>query len=166
MPSISNSSLGDASPLQRMQDLEDKRRYSKCFIPKNKMPVPPPDDVELEKHKNFNKYNLVPSYGLNGVVQPATEFSFKTSHSPFARKVNIDEKQFGDKKLYNFEGEGRPNINPHNPFSAAYGMERYDQSNRNQDPKNNTLEFSSILYSDDPFKRKHKNLPKTKLFYS
>jgi len=166
VPSISNSSLGDASPLQRMQDLEDKRRYSKCFIPKNKMPVPPPDDVELEKHKNFNKYNLVPSYGLNGVVQPATEFSFKTSHSPFARKVNLDEKQFGDKKLYNFEGEGRPNINPHNPFSAAYGMERYDQSNRNQDPKNNTLEFSSILYSDDPFKRKHKNLPKTKLFYS
>ena len=164
--SIQNSSLGYASPFQKLQDVEDRRRYNRCFIPKNKMPKPEPDEIELEKHKNFNKYELVPSYGLSGVLQPATEFSFKTSHNPLARKVNIDEKQFGDRKLYNFEGEGRPNMNPHNPFSASYGMQRYDQSKRNQDPKNNTLEFSSILYSDDPFKRKHKNLPKTKLFYA
>ena len=168
--SIQNSSLGYASPFQRLQDIEDRRRYSKCFIPKNKMPKPEPDEIELEKHKNFNKYELVPSYGLSSMPQPATEFSFKTSKNPFARKVNIDEKQFGDRKLYNFEGEGRPNTNPHNPFSASYGMERYDQSNKNQNPKNNTLEFSSVLYSDDPFKRKHKlvqnHLQRTKIFYA
>ena len=168
--SIQNSSLGYASPFQRLQDIEDRRRYSKCFIPKNKMPKPEPDEIELEKHKNFNKYELVPSYGLSSLPQPATEFSFKTSNNPFARKVNIDEKQFGDKKLYNFEGDGRPNTNPHNPFSASYGMEIYDQSNKNQNPKDNTLEFSSVLYSDDPFKRKHKlvqnHLQRTKIYYA
>ena len=164
--SIQNSSLGYASPFQRMQDLEDKRRYSKCFIPKNKMPVPPPDDVELEKHKNFNKYEMVPSFNLSGAFQPATEFSFKTSKSALARKVNIDEKQFADKKLYNFDGECRPNMDPHNPFSASYGMQRANQTKLNADLKDNTLEYSAVMYSDDPFKRKHKHLPKTKIFYS
>ena len=168
--SIQNSSLGYASPFQRLQDIEDRRRYNRCFLPKNKMPKPEPDEIELEKHKNFNKYELVPSYCLSSVPQPATEFSFKTSHNPLARKVNIDEKQFGDKKLYNFESDGRPNTNPHNPFSASYGMQRYDQSNKNQNPKDNTLEFSSVLYLDDPLKRKsrliHNHLSKTKLFYS
>jgi hypothetical protein len=168
--SIQNSSLGYASPFQRLQDIEDRRRYNRCFMPKNKMPKPEPDEIELEKHKNFNKYELVPSYSLSSVPQPATEFSFKTSHNPLARKVNIDEKQFGDRKLYNFECDGRPNINPHNPFSSSYGMERYDQSNKNQNPRDNTLEFSSVLYLDDPLKRKSRlirnHLSKTKLFYS
>lgn len=164
--SIQNSALGHLSPFQRIQDLEDKRRYSKCFIPKNKMPVPPPDDVELEKHKNFNKYEMVPSFNLSGAFQPATEFSFKTSRSALARKVNIDEKQFGDKKLYNFDGEGRPNMNPHNPFSASYGMQRANQTKLNADLQDNTLEYSAVMYSDDPFKRKHKHLPRTKIFYS
>ena len=74
-------------------------------------------------------------------------------------KITKDEKQFANKKLYNFEGDGRQNINPHNPFASSYGMEPYSQEVRNANLVNNTLEFSSILYSDDPLmriKQKHK----------
>ena len=160
-----NSSLGDASPFQNMEDIENKRRYGKCFIPVNKMPKPEATEEELEKFKNFNKYNLVPSFGLDSIAQPATEYSFQTSKSKFARKINIDDEQFANKKYYSF-GEGRKPNKPDNPFNASYGMERYNQSKRNADPKDNTLEYSSILYEDDPFKRKHKFIQRAKLFYA
>jgi hypothetical protein len=160
-----NSSLGDASPFQNMEDIENKRRYGKCFIPVNKMPKPEPTEEELEKFKNFNKYNLVPSYGLDSISQPATEYSFKTSQSKFARKIGIDDEQFGNKKYYSF-GEGRKPNKPDNPFNASHGMEPYNQAKRNADPKDNTLEYSSILYEDDPFKRKHKFIQRAKLFYA
>jgi len=154
--SLQNSKLGRHSPFQRMQDIENYRRYSKCFMPTNKVPKKQEDIIDLEKIKKFNQYELVPAYKISAIPQPATEFSFKTSDSKFARKIGIDEKQFADKKLYNFDGEGRPNMNPHNPFSASYGMERYDQSKRNQSNKNNALEYSSVMYLDDPLKRKKK----------
>ena len=157
--SIQNSKLGYASPFQRMDDIDSRRRYGKCFIPTNKMPSDPDTPEELARMKQFNTYPLVPSYGMSSIAQPATEFSFKTSSSPFARKITKDEKQFANKKLYNFEGDGRQNINPHNPFASSYGMEPYSQEVRNANLVNNTLEFSSILYSDDPLmriKQKHK----------
>jgi len=160
-----NSSLGDASPFQNMEDMENKRRYGNCFIPVNKMPKPEPTEEELEKFKNFNKYNLVPSYGLDSISQPATEYSFKTSQSKFARKIGIDDEQFGNKKYYSF-GEGRKPNKPNNPFNASHGMEPYNQAKKNADPKDNTLEYSSILYEDDPFKRKHKFIQRAKLFYA
>jgi hypothetical protein len=160
-----NSSLGDASPFQNMEDIENKRRYGKCFIPVNKMPKPEATEEELEKFKNFNKYNLVPSYGLDSIAQPATEYSFKTSQSKFARKIGIDDEQFGNKKYYSF-GEGRKPNKPDNPFNASHGMEPYNQAKKNADPKDNTLEYSSILYEDDPFKRKHKFIQRAKLFYA
>ena len=157
--SIQNSKLGYASPFQRMDDIDSRRRYGKCFIPTNKMPSDPDTPEELARMKQFNTYPLVPSFGMSSIAQPATEFSFKTSSSPFARKITKDEKQFANKKLYNFEGDGRQNINPHNPFASSYGMEPYSQEVRNANLVNNTLEFSSILYSDDPLmriKQKHK----------
>jgi hypothetical protein len=157
--SIQNSKLGYASPFQRMDDIDSRRRYGKCFIPTNKMPSDPDTPEELARMKQFNTYPLVPSFGMSSIAQPATEFSFKTSSSPFARKITKDEKQFANKKLYNFEGDGRQNINPHSPFASSYGMEPYSQEVRNANLVNNTLEFSSILYSDDPLmriKQKHK----------
>ena len=157
--SIQNSKLGYSSPFQRMEDIDSRRRYGKCFIPTNKMPSDPDTPEELARIKQFNTYPLVPSYGLSSIAQPATEFSFKTSNSPFARKITKDEKQFANKKLYNFEGDGRQNINPHNPFASSYGMEPYSQEVRNANLVNNTLEFSSIMMSDDPLmriKQKHK----------
>jgi hypothetical protein len=157
--SIQNSKLGYSSPFQRMEDIDSRRRYGKCFIPTNKMPSDPDTPEELARVKQFNTYPLVPSYGLSSIAQPATEFSFKTSNSPYARKITKDEKQFANKKLYNFEGDGRQNINPHNPFASSYGMEPYSQEVRNANLVNNTLEFSSIMMSDDPLmriKQKHK----------
>jgi len=157
--SIQNSKLGYASPFQRMDDIDSRRRYGKCFIPTNKMPSDPDTPEELARMKQFNTYPLVPSYGLSSIAQPATEFSFKTSSSPFARKITKDEKQFANKKLYNFEGDGRQNINPHSPFASSYGMEPYSQEVRNANLVNNTLEFSSIMHSEDPLmriKQKHK----------
>lgn len=157
--SIQNSKLGYASPFQRMDDIDSRRRYGKCFIPTNKMPSDPDTPEELARMKQFNTYPLVPSFGMSSIAQPATEFSFKTSSSPFARKITKDEKQFANKKLYNFEGDGRQNINPHSPFASSYGMEPYSQEVRNANLVNNTLEFSSIMHSDDPLmriKQKHK----------
>ena len=151
--SIQNSKLGYASPFQRMDDIDSRRRYGKCFIPTNKMPSDPDTPEELARMKQFNTYPLVPSFGMSSIAQPATEFSFKTSSSPFARKITKDEKQFANKKLYNFEGDGRQNINPHNPFASSYGMEPYSQEVRNANLVNNTLEFSSIMIEDNPFKR-------------
>jgi hypothetical protein len=149
--SIQNSKLGYASPFQRMEDIDDRRRYGKCFMQTNKLPKVDTEE-DVKKFETFNEYPLVPSFKLSGIAQPATEFSFKTSTNPYARKINIDEKQYGNKKLYNFECTD-PRIKPYNPFASSYGMEPYDQARRNPNNVNNTLEFSSVMFNDDPFKR-------------
>jgi len=150
--SIQNSKLGYDSPFQRMDDIDNRRRYGKCFMPTNKLPKDPDTQEELNKTKGFNTYPLVPSYSLSGLMQPATEFSYKQSTDPHARKINIDEKQFANKKLYNFE-ETDKRIRPTNPFASSYGMESIEQSQRNPNNVKNTLEFSSVMVDDDPFKR-------------
>lgn len=150
--SIQNSKLGYDSPFQRMEDIDNRRRYGKCFMPTNKLPKDPDTQEELNKTKGFNTYPLVPSYNLSGLMQPATEFSYKQSTDPHARKINIDEKQFANKKLYNFE-ETDKRIRPTNPFASSYGMESIEQSQRNPNNVKNTLEFSSVMVDDDPFKR-------------
>jgi len=150
--SIQNSKLGYDSPFQRMDDIDNRRRYGKCFMPTNKLPKDPDTQEELNKTKGFNTYPLVPSYSLSGLMQPATEFSYKQSTDPHARKINIDEKQFANKKLYNFE-ETDKRIRPTNPFASSFGMESIEQSRRNPNNVKNTLEFSSVMVDDDPFKR-------------
>jgi len=150
--SIQNSKLGYDSPFQRMEDIDNRRRYGKCFMPTNKLPKDPDTQEELNKTKGFNTYPLVPSYSLSGLMQPATEFSYKQSTDPHARKINIDEKQFANKKLYNFE-ETDKRIRPTNPFASSFGMESIEQSHRNPNNVKNTLEFSSVMVDDDPFKR-------------
>jgi hypothetical protein len=150
--SIQNSKLGYDSPFQRMEDIDNRRRYGKCFMPTNRLPKDPDTQEELNKTKGFNTYPLVPSYSLSGLMQPATEFSYKQSTDPHARKINIDEKQFANKKLYNFE-ETDKRIRPTNPFASSFGMESIEQSHRNPNNVKNTLEFSSVMVDDDPFKR-------------
>lgn len=150
--SIENSKLGYDSPFQRMHDIDDRRRYSKCFMPTNKLPKDRDTQENLDKTKGFNTYPLVPSYNLSTLMQPATEFSFKQSTDPHARKINIDERQFANKKLYNFE-ETDKRIRPTNPFASSYGMESIEQSQRNPNNVKNTLEFSSVMVDGDPFKR-------------
>ena len=150
--SIQNSKIGYDSPFQRMQDIDDRRRYGKCFMPTNALPKDPDTQDNLDKTKGFNTYPLVPSYNLTSLMQPATEFSFKQSTNPHARKINIDERQFANKKLYNFE-ETDKRIRPINPFASSYGMESIEQSQRNPNNVKNTLEFSSVMTDDDPFKR-------------
>jgi hypothetical protein len=150
--SIQNSKLGYDSPFQRMEDIDNRRRYGKCFMPTNKLPKDPDTQENLDKTKGFNTYPLIPSYNLSGLMQPATEFSYKQSTNPHARKINIDEKQFANKKLYNFE-ETDKRIRPTNPFASSYGMESIEQSQRNPNNVKNTLEFSSVMVDDDPFKR-------------
>jgi len=86
--SIQNSKLGYASPFQRMEDIDDRRRYGKCFMQTNKLPKVDTEE-DVKKFETFNEYPLVPSFKLSGIAQPATEFSFKTSTNPNARKINI-----------------------------------------------------------------------------
>ena len=153
-----NSDLGYDSPFQRIQDQEDKRRFGMCYLPTSKLPKPETQE-DLNKVKSFNTYPLVPSQNLSGIMQPAGELSFKSSTNPNARKITIDEKQFANTKLYNFEPT-QVNIKPNNPFSGMYGMQPLDQIKRNPDIQANTLEFSSVMYDDCPFERiknKYKN---------
>jgi hypothetical protein len=153
-----NSDLGYDSPFQRIQDQEDKRRFGMCYLPTSKLPKPETQE-DLNKVKSFNTYPLVPSQNLSGIMQPAGELSFKSSTNPNARKITIDEKQFANTKLYNFE-TNQVNIKPNNPFSGMYGMQPLDQIKRNPDIQANTLEFSSVMYDDCPFERiknKYKN---------
>jgi hypothetical protein len=146
-----NSDLGYDSPFQRIQDQEDKRRFGMCYLPTSKLPKPETQE-DLNKVKSFNTYPLVPSQNLSGIMQPAGELSFKSSTNPNARKITIDEKQFANTKLYNFE-PNQVNIKPNNPFSGMYGMQPLDQIKRNPDIQANTLEFSSVMYDDSPFER-------------
>ena len=146
-----NSDLGYDSPFQRIQDQEDKRRFGMCYLPTSKLPKPETQE-DLNKVKSFNTYPLVPSQNLSGIMQPAGELSFKSSTNPNARKITIDEKQFANTKLYNFEPT-QVNIKPNNPFSGMYGMQPLDQIKRNPDIQANTLEFSSVMYDDCPFER-------------
>jgi len=146
-----NSDLGYDSPFQRIQDQEDKRRFGMCYLPTSKLPKPETQE-DLNKVKSFNTYPLVPSQNLSGIMQPAGELSFKSSTNPNARKITIDEKQFANTKLYNFEPT-QVNIKSNNPFSGMYGMQPLDQIKRNPDIQANTLEFSSVMYDDCPFER-------------
>jgi hypothetical protein len=156
--STQNSSLGYDSPFQKIEDQENRRKFNYCYLPTNKLPKPETQE-DLDKAKSFNTYPLVPQQSLVGMMQPASELSFKTSTNPNARKITIDEKQFADTKLYNFEPT-QVNIKPTNPFSSMYGMEAIDQIKRNPNNVKNTLEFSSVMYDDCPIeriKRKYKN---------
>jgi hypothetical protein len=146
-----NSDLGYDSPFQRMQDQEDKRRFGMCYLPTSKLPKPETQE-DLNKVKSFNTYPLVPSQSLSGIMQPAGELSFKSSTNPNARKIGIDEKQFANTKLYNFEPT-QVNLKPNNPFSSFYGMEPLDQIKRNPNIQANTLEFSSVMYDDCPLEK-------------
>ena len=166
--STQNSSLGYDSPFQKIEDQENRRKFNYCYLPTNKLPKPETQE-DLDKAKSFNTYPLVPQQSLVGMMQPASELSFKTSTNPHARKITIDEKQFADTKLYNFEqpmqhigsrsspsGLNEPtqvNIKPTNPFSSMYGMEAIDQIKRNPNNDKNTLEFSSVMYDDCPISR-------------
>ena len=149
--STQNSSLGYDSPFQKIEDQENRRKFNQCYLPTNKLPKPETQE-DLDKAKSFNTYQLVPQQSLVGMMQPASELSFKTSTNPNARKITIDEKQFADTKLYNFEPT-QVNIKPTNPFSAMYGMEAIDQIKRNPNNVKNTLEFSSVMYDDCPIDR-------------
>ena len=146
-----NSDLGYDSPFQRMQDQEDKRRFGMCYLPTSKLPKPE-TQKDLNKVKSFNTYPLVPSQSLSGIMQPAGELSFMSSTNPNARKIGIDEKQFANTKLYNFEPT-QVDLKPNNPFSSFYGMEPLDQIKRNPNIKANTLEFSSAMYDDCPLEK-------------
>jgi hypothetical protein len=157
--STQNSSLGYDSPFQKIEDQENRRKFNQCYLPTNKLQRPETQE-DLDKAKSFNTYPLVPQQSLVGMMQPASELSFKTSTNPNARKITIDEKQFADTKLYNFEPT-QVNIKPTNPFSSMYGMEAIDQIKRNPNNVKNTLEFSSVMYDDCPIeriKRKYKKV--------
>jgi hypothetical protein len=128
--SVQNSDLGYASPFQRMDDIDDRRRFGKCFMHANKMPKDADTQDELDKAKAFNTYSLVPSFDLSSRMQPATPLSFINSTSKFARKVTGDE------------------------------MEPINQGKRNVSNLKNKLEFTTLLHSDDPLMRikdKYKN---------
>jgi len=128
--SVQNSDLGYASPFQRMDDIDDRRRFGKCFMHVNKMPKDADTQDELDKAKGFNTYSLVPSFDMHSRMQPATPLSFINSTSKFARKLTKDE------------------------------MEPINQGKRNVNNVKNTLEFPTLLYSDDPLMRikdKYKN---------
>jgi hypothetical protein len=128
--SVQNSDLGYASPFQRMDDIDDRRRFGNCFMHANKIPKDPDTQDELDKAKGFNTYSLVPSFDLSSRMQPATPLSFINSTSKFARKVTGDE------------------------------MEPINQGKRNVSNLKNKLEFTTLLHSDDPLMRikdKYKN---------
>ena len=128
--SVQNSDLGYASPFQRMDDIDDRRRFGKCFMHGNKMPKDPDTQDELDKAKGFNTYSLVPSFDMSSRMQPATPLSFINSTSKIARKITADE------------------------------MEPINQGKRNVSNLKNTLEFPTLLYSEDPLKKikdKYKN---------
>jgi hypothetical protein len=130
--SVQNSDLGYASPFQRMDDIDDRRRYGKCFMHVNKMPKDPDTQEELEKAKGFNTYSLVPSFDMSSRMQPATPLSFINSTSKFARKITGNEQ----------------------------GMEPINQGKRNVSNLKNPLEFPTLLFSEDPLKKikdKYKN---------
>jgi hypothetical protein len=130
--SVQNSDLGYASPFQRMDDIDDRRRYGKCFMHVNKMPKDPDTQEELEKAKGFNTYSLVPSFDMSSRMQPAGNLSFINSTSKFARKITGNEQ----------------------------GMEPINQGKRNVSNLKNTLEFPTLLFSEDPLKKikdKYKN---------
>jgi hypothetical protein len=159
--STQNSSLGYDSPFQKIEDQENRRKFNQCYLPTNKLPQPETQQ-DLDKAKSFNTYPLVPQQSLVGMMQPASELSFKTSTNPNARKITIDEKQFADTKLYNFEPT-QVNIKPTNPFSAMYGMEAIDQIKRNPNNDKNTLEFSSVMYDACPIERIKRKYNKNKI---
>jgi hypothetical protein len=128
--SVQNSDLGYASPFQRMDDIDDRRRFGKCFMHGNKMPKDADTQDELDKAKGFNTYSLVPSFDMHSRMQPATPLSFINSTSKFARKLTKDE------------------------------MEPINQGKRNVNNVKNTLEFPTLLFNDDPLMRikdKYKN---------
>jgi hypothetical protein len=128
--SVQNSDLGYASPFQRMDDIDDRRRFGKCFMHGNKMPKDADTQDELDKAKGFNTYSLVPSFDMSSRMQPATPLSFINSTSKFARKLTKDE------------------------------MEPINQGKRNVNNVKNHLEFPSLLFNDDPLMRikdKYKN---------
>ena len=128
--SVQNSDLGYASPFQRMDDIDDRRRFGKCFMHVNKMPKDPETQEELDKAKGFNTYSLVPSFDMSSRMQPAGHLSFINSTSKFARKITADE------------------------------FEPINQGKRNVSNLKNPLEFPTILFSEDPLKRikdKYKN---------
>jgi hypothetical protein len=130
--SVQNSDLGYASPFQRMDDIDNRRRYGKCFMHVNKMPKDPETQEELDKAKAFNTYTLVPSFDLISRMQPAGNLSFINSTSRFARKITGDEQ----------------------------GMEPINQGRRNVSNLKNNLEFPTLLFSEDPLKKikdKYKN---------
>jgi len=130
--SVQNSDLGYASPFQRMDDIDDRRRFGKCFMHVNKMPKDLETQEELEKAKGFNTYSLVPSFDMTSRMQPATPLSFINSTSKFARKITGNEQ----------------------------GMEPINQGKRNVSNLKNPLEFPTLLYSEDPLKKikdKYKN---------
>ena len=159
--STQNSSLGYDSPFQKIEDQENRRKFNQCYLPTNKLQRPETQE-DLDKAKSFNTYPLVPQQSLVGMMQPASELSFKTSTNPNARKITIDEKQFADTKLYNFEPT-QVNIKPTNPFSSMYGMEAIDQIKRNPNNVKNTLEFSSIMFDDCPIERIKRKYNKNKI---
>jgi len=128
--SVQNSDLGYASPFQRMDDIDDRRRFGKCFMHVNKMPKDADTQDELDKAKGFNTYSLVPSFDMHSRMQPATPLSFINSTSKFARKLTKDE------------------------------MEPINQGKRNVNNVKNHLEFPTLLFNDDPLMRikdKYKN---------
>jgi hypothetical protein len=128
--SVQNSDLGYASPFQRMDDIDDRRRFGKCFMHGNKMPKDADTQDELDKAKGFNTYSLVPSFDMHSRMQPATPLSFINSTSKFARKLTKDE------------------------------MEPINQGKRNVNNVKNHLEFPTLLFNDDPLMRikdKYKN---------
>ena len=128
--SVQNSNLGYASPFQRMDDIDNRRRFGKCFMHVSPLPKDPDTQEELDKAKGFNKYSLVPSFDLSSRMQPATPLSFINSTSKFARKITAGE------------------------------MEPINQGKRNVSNLKNTLEFPTLLHSEDPLLKirdKYKN---------
>jgi len=142
--SVQNSDLGYASPFQRMDDIDDRRRYGKCFMHVNKMPKDPETQEELEKAKGFNTYSLVPSFDMSSRMQPAGNLSFINSTSKFARKITGNDTA----------AEASASR------ASGQGMEPINQGKRNVNNLKNTLEFPTLLYSEDPLKKikdKYKN---------
>lgn len=121
--SIQNSDLGYASPFQRMEDIDNRRRFGKCFMHVNKMPKDPDTQDEIDKAKSFNTYELTPSYNLSSVMQPAGHISFINSTSKLARRITSDD------------------------------FEPINQEKRNANNVKNTLEFPTILKNEDPLLR-------------
>jgi hypothetical protein len=142
--SVQNSDLGYASPFQRMDDIDDRRRYGKCFMHVNKMPKDPDTQEELEKAKGFNTYSLVPSFDMSSRMQPAGNLSFINSTSKFARKITGNDTA----------AEASASR------ASGQGMEPINQGKRNVNNLKNTLEFPTLLFSEDPLKKikdKYKN---------